>query len=158
MSKTMSEVEFLRFNDMDSEAFIDILNEDAIRAHLIDHPYFDSSSIQEWMEEKVKTDAMPGCRVRAVSIKGELAGWCGIQPDDDGFELAIVLSQKYWGFGKSIFKTIMIWAEELGHKEVLFHLLDSRRQYQSLRKISNRVLKSELLGRNFTTYYISVTK
>lgn len=154
----MSEIRFLSFNDVDPEDFLAIVNEDALRKHLIDHEKFTSSSIREWMNEKLEIESLEGCRIRAIYIDGALAGWCGIQPDDNGVELAIVISQKFWGFGISIFKTLMRWAKELGHKEILFHLLDSRPEYRALNKIATKIQKTELLGRCFTTYYIPVDK
>ena len=84
-----------------------VLNEMFLRTHLGDHPYFDLASLQLWMEDKIKLDAIEGCCVRAVYIGGVLAGWCGIQPDDKGFEIAIVISQRFWGFGIPVFKTPM---------------------------------------------------
>jgi len=152
----MSEIEFLRFNQVNPDEFMGIVNQDSLRTHLIDHPYFDETSLQTWMEEKIKTDAMHGCRIRAVYIGGVLAGWCGIQPDDNGFELAIVISKKFWGFGIPIFKRLMFWAKELGHKEILFHLLESRPEYKVLNKMSTKVHKTELSGRCFTTYHVAV--
>lgn len=152
----MSEIEFLRFNQVNPNEFMGIVNQDSLRTHLIDHPYFDETSLQTWMEEKIKTDAMHGCRIRAVYIGGVLAGWCGIQPDDNGFELAIVISKKFWGFGIPIFKRLMFWAKELGHKEILFHLLESRPEYKVLNKMSTKVHKTELSGRCFTTYHVAV--
>tara|TARA_R110002124_G_C8669062_1_gene491036 strand:- start:139 stop:603 length:465 start_codon:yes stop_codon:yes gene_type:complete len=152
----MSEIEFLYFNQVNSEDFMAVVNEDSLRTHLIDHPYFDETSLQAWMEDKINTDAIHGCRIRAVYIGGALAGWCGIQPEDNGFELAIVISKKFWGFGIPIFKTLMCWAKELGHKEILFHLLESRPEYKALNKMSTKVHKTELAGRCFTTYYVAV--
>tara|TARA_R100001460_G_C3544190_1_gene174743 strand:- start:922 stop:1386 length:465 start_codon:yes stop_codon:yes gene_type:complete len=152
----MSEIEFLRFNQVNPNEFMGIVNQDSLRTHLIDHPYFDETSLQTWMEEKISTDAMHGCRIRAVYISGVLAGWCGIQPDDNGFELAIVISQKFWGFGIPIFKRLMCWAKELGHKEILFHLLESRPEYKALNQMSTKVHKTELSGRCFTTYHVAV--
>lgn len=152
----MNEIEFLCFNQVSPEDLMVVINEDSLRTHLIDHPYFDAISTQEWMEGKIKTDAVHGCRIRVVFIDGVLAGWCGIQPDDNGFELAIIISQKFWGFGISIFKTLMFWAKELGHKEVVFHLLESRPEYKALNKVSTKVYKTELSGRTFTTYHVSV--
>jgi len=152
----MSEIEFLRFNQVNPDEFMGIVNQDSLRTHLIDHPYFDETSLQTWMEEKNKIDAMHGCRIRAVYVGGVLAGWCGIQPDDNGFELAIVISQKFWGFGIPIFKRLMFWAKELGHKEILFHLLESRPEYKVLNKMSTKVHKTELSGRCFTTYHVAV--
>jgi hypothetical protein len=152
----MSEIQFSYLDQVKSEDLIAVVNEDSLRTHLVDHPYFDAASLQVWIEGKIKLDAMNGCRIRAVYIGEVLAGWCGIQPDDKGFEIAIVISQRFWGFGIPIFKTLMCWASELGHKEVLFHLLDSRPEYKALNKMSTKVDKTELAGRCFTTYYLSV--
>lgn len=152
----MNNFEFLGFNQVNSQDLMAVVNEDALRTHLVAHPYFDAVKLHAWMKDKMNTDAMPGCRIRAVYIDGVLAGWCGIQPDDNGFELAIVISQKFWGSGITIFKTLMCWAKELGHKEVLFHLLESRPKYKALDKISTKVTKTALAGRCFTTYYITV--
>lgn len=152
----MSEIEYVTFDQVDVEDFIAIVNEEALRAHLIDHPLFDRSSLRMWMEDKIRVDAIQGCRIRAVYINGFLAGWCGIQPDKDGFELAIVISQRFWGYGISIFKSLLSWAKEAGHKEVLFHLLDSRPEYKALIKMACKIHKTKLLGRYFTTYYIPV--
>lgn len=152
----MSDIEFLRFDQVKPEDLMVVINESSLRTHLIDHPYFDVISTQEWMHDKVKTDAIQGCRIRVVFIGGLVAGWCGIQPDDNGFELAIVISQNFWGFGIPIFKTLMCWANELGHKEVLFHLLESRPEYKALNKMSTKVHRTELEGRCFTTYHVSV--
>ncbi|WP_299584809.1 N-acetyltransferase [uncultured Microbulbifer sp.] len=152
----MSEIKYLSFNDVDPEDFLAVVNEKALRKHLIDHALFDSISIRDWMEAKIKIESMSGCRVRAIYIGGMLAGWCGIQPDNNGFEFAIVISQKFWGFGRTIFKTLMCWAKELGHKEIVFHLLGSRPEYKALNRIATKVHKTELLGQWFTTYYISI--
>ncbi len=152
----MSEIAFLCFDQVVPEDMMEVINEDSLRTHLIEHPYFDIFSTQEWMNSKIKTDAAHGCRIRAVYIEGVLAGWCGIQPDDNGFELAIVISQRFWGFGISIFKTLLLWAKELGHSSVVFHLLESRPEYKALNKISTKIHKTELAGRSFTTYHVLV--
>jgi hypothetical protein len=65
------------------------------------------------MAYKLGVDARPGCRVRAIFLDGTLAGWCGIQPDDEGVELAIVLAKAGWGSGVAIFNEMMGWARSL---------------------------------------------
>lgn len=152
----MSEIEYCGFNQVKPEELLEIVNEDSLRTHLIDHPYFGANSLKAWMEDKIEIDSTIGCRVRAVYIGGELAGWCAIQPDDNGFEIAIVISQRFWGFGIKIFKMLMSWASDLGHREIVFHLLESRPEYKALNKMSTKVHKSNLAGRNFTTYHLSV--
>ncbi|BBM03020.1 GNAT family N-acetyltransferase [Microbulbifer sp. GL-2] len=152
----MNKVTYMSFNKVDSEGLLAVLNQDELRTHLVKHAYFDAASLETWMEEKITVDSLPGCRVRAVYIDDTLAGWCGIQPDDNGHELAIVISKKFWGNGPAIFKVLMSWAKDLGHKEILFHLLDSRPEYNALNKIATKVHKTELLGRCFSTYCIAV--
>lgn len=152
----MSEIEYSYLDQVNIEELRVLLNENSLRAHLIDHPYFDSKSLQSWIVEKIRVDSLKGCRVRAIHIDGVLAGWCGIQPDDDGFELAIVISQNFWGFGILIFKALINWAEALGHTEILFHLLETRPEYKALKKIATKVRKTEKFGRFFTTYHIPV--
>ncbi|WHI49670.1 N-acetyltransferase [Microbulbifer sp. MLAF003] len=154
----MNTVEFRRLNAINQKELLAVLNEDKLRMHLIDHAYFDDNSLKHWVEAKLIVDSLPGCRVRAVCIDGKIAGWCGIQPDDHGYELAIVLSQKFWGLGISLFKVLMRWANELKHKEVLFHLLDTRPDYKVLSKIASRVIKTYQLGRSFNTYFIDVRR
>lgn len=152
----MSDIEFRSFKRVDPETFLSIVNEASLRKHLIEHKPFTANSIREWVNQKLEIDALEGCCVRAIYIGGVLAGWCGIQPDDRGFELAIVLSQRYWGKGISVFKTLMRWAGELGHAEIVFHLLDSRPEYKALSRLASKVQKTQWSGRYFTTYYVPV--
>jgi len=152
----MGNIEYLSFTEIDPVDLLEVLNDDALRVHLIDHPQFNPKNILTWVEEKKRIDALQGCQVRVVIIDKVVAGWCGIQPDDDGFEIALVISKRFWGCGIPIFKTLMLWAEELGHKEVLFHLLDTRREYKALTKMATKVHHSQLLGRDFTTYHLAV--
>lgn len=152
----MDNITFVDFSHINTKDLLPIVNKDSLRKHLIDHEKFTTTSLQEWINEKLAIDACKGCRIRAIYINDNLAGWCGIQPDQKGFELAIVISQQFWGAGILIFKTLMLWAKELGHNEVLFHLLDSRPEYKSLKRMATKVHKTELLGRCFTTYTIAV--
>ncbi|WP_275909255.1 N-acetyltransferase [Aeromonas sp. 2MA4] len=136
-------MEFKPFGDVSAEDFLPLVNDETVRKHLIDHPPFDAASVRVWMDGKIRIDMLPGCRVRALVIDGALVGWCGIQPDGEGVEIAI-------------FKEMMGWARSMGHREVLFHLLDTRPAYRFLARRSTRVKKTTLSGRGFTTYYLSV--
>jgi hypothetical protein len=150
------QIQYIDFNDAPLDELLTIVNEDSLRTHLIDHPYFDKTSLAEWVDDKVQTDRLPGCRVKVIQVEGHVAGWCGIQPDERGYELAIVLGQAYWGIGISVFKEMLKWSNELGHTEVVFHLLESRPPYKALQKMSTNVEQTELLGRTFTSYTVAV--
>ncbi|MEZ6932556.1 GNAT family N-acetyltransferase [Aeromonas sp. S16(2024)] len=149
-------MKFIPFSDVSAEDFLPLVNDETLRKHLIDHPIFDVAGVRAWMDEKRRIDALPGCRVRAVLIDGALVGWCGLQPDEEGIEIAIVIARAGWGRGLAIFHEMMGWARTMGHQEVVFHLLGTRPPYRSLARRATRVKKTTLSGHSFTTYYFSV--
>ena len=156
MGKHDKPMKFIPFCEVRAEDFLPLVNDETLRKHLIDHPPFELATVRRWMEEKMAIDALPGCRVRAVLIDGRLAGWCGLQPDEEGVEIAIVIARAGWGRGLAIFNEMMGWARSMGHQEVVFHLLGTRPLYKSLARRATRVTKRTLSGNPFTTYYFSV--
>lgn len=153
----MDKIQYINFDDIDVADLILLLNEERLRDHLVLHPVFDSNNINEWVKNKVECNSLSGCRTRVIVVENKLAGWCGIQKDNDDYEIAIVLSESYWGNGSSVFKELLSWAKKLGHQEVVIHLLETRPEYNFLKRISTKVKKTQMLSRNFTTYYIPVT-
>jgi len=149
-------MKFIPLGEVRAEDFLPLVNDETLRKHLIDHPSFELGTVRRWMEEKMAIDALPGCRVRAVLIDGALVGWCGLQPDEEGIEIAIVIARAGWGRGLAIFNEMMGWARSMSHQEVVFHLLDTRPLYKSLARRATRVTKTTLSGHPFTTYYFSV--
>lgn len=133
-----------------------LLNTHKLRAHLIEHALFDEHTAKDWIESKIKVDSTQGCKVRAIVIDKQLAGWCGIQLEDGKYEIAIVIDENFWGMGRKIFSDMMAWAKALGHKTVYIHFLQTRPQYKFLQKISRNTYESELLGNKFTTYELAV--
>jgi len=152
----MTKIHYIKFEDINPDDFIVTLNEHRVRDHLVLHPVFDSSNIREWVKDKIECNASAKCRIRVISVENKLVGWCGIQQDDANYEIAIVLSSSCWGIGPSIFKELLTWAKELGHQEVVIHLLETRPEYKFLKRISTKVNKTKMLNRDFTTYHIAV--
>ena len=126
----MSKPKYEKINDINPDDFISVLNDEKIRNHLVAHDFFDSVTIREWVKEKTKHDNMSGCRIRAIIVDSKLAGWCGIQKDNENYEIAMVISKKYWGLGTLVFRDLRSWAKELGHNEVTVHLLETRPEYR----------------------------
>ena len=149
-------LEYVTFDEIEPTDFLVLLNKRTTREHLIDHKRFDSDKVKEWMQGKIDVDSSQGCRVRAITVEKQLAGWCGIQLEGGKYEIAVVLDDSYWGLGRSVFREIMIWAKELGHTTIFIHFLHTRPEYKFLRKISKNVYESELLGSTFTTYELEV--
>ena len=152
----MNSIVYVKLNKVNPIELIPLLNKHKIREHLIEHELFDDSTAKDWLENKIKVDSSQGCKVRGIIIDKQLAGWCGIQLEDKKYEMVIVIDEDYWGLGRKIFRDIMSWAKELGHKTIYIHLLHTRPEYKYLRKISKNVYESELLGSKFTTYELAV--
>ena len=155
-ANTMPNIRYEKMSDVNPDDFIPVLNAEEIRNHLVSHDLFDSVTICEWVKEKTKCGDTPGCRVRAIIVDNKLAGWCGIQKDNENYEIAMVISKSHWGIGTSVFQDLKSWAKELGHNEVTIHLLETRPEYRFLTKASTKSYKSKLLGRNFITYHVPI--
>lgn len=156
MTESTNAIDYLEFDDEFADDFVIVLNRQKIREHLIEHAHFDKHSIKEWMQSKQAMDAKTGCRIRALRHHHKLVGWCGIQLAEDQYEIAIVLDPSVWGIGLKVFNEVMKWAKEFGHKEVIIHLLHTRREYAHLKKIAKKVYYTELSGNQFTTYQLAV--
>lgn len=149
-------IKYVKFYEIEPADFLTLLNKQKIREHLIQHDLFNDGSINCWIKAKLEVDSKPGCRIRAILFNNQLVGWCGIQFEEGNYEMAIIIDDSLWGAGRSIYNDIMCWAQDLGHSEIRIHLLDSRREYKFLRKIAKNVYKSQIFGREFTTYQLLV--
>lgn len=151
----MSDLRFVTLDHFAADAWMTLLNQDRVRAHLMAHPRFDPANIQQWLQAKIRLDTQPGCRVRAVMLDDRLAGWCGVQAEGDHYELAAVIDPACWGIGRTVLRQLLVWAGELGHREVALHLLQTRRRYRYLERLAHRVEVNHLLGDDFTTYWLA---
>ena len=153
----MKDLKYVEFTQVVPDQFLDLLNGQRVREHLIQHDPFDAISVKPWMEDKIAMNSCEGCKVRVIFDENTLIGWCGIQLEDKKFEIAIVIDDRHWGVGITVFKEIMRWAKEIGHDTIYIHLLKTRPEYRFLRKISNKVFETEHFGRKFLTYQLSVS-
>jgi len=149
-------ITYVKFDEIDLHKFLPLLNSQKIRKHLIEHDLFTVDTLTAWMGSKVDVDATAGCRVRGILCDGDLAGWCGIQFEDEKYELAIIIDDKFWGLGKKVYKDLMSWAKDLGHTEVCINFLHTRPDYKFLNKIAGTVSETELMGSKFTRYELAV--
>jgi len=152
----MDNIEYVSIKDVASEDVVALMNHPKVKAHLIDYDDYNNVSAQAWIQEKIKVDAQPGCRVRGILRDGRLLGWCGIQLEEQRHELAIVIGEEAWGIGKIIFKDMIGWGKEMNLEYVYVHLLETRPEYKFLKKIATSVTRSRLYGRKFTTYQLLV--
>ncbi|KKD00421.1 hypothetical protein KY46_07205 [Photobacterium halotolerans] len=152
----MRNLQYVPLDEIESDKFIPILNKASTRKHLMTHDAFDSDLAKKWIRDKLDIDALEGCIVRAITVDDELVGWCGIQLSELGHEIAIVIDDRSWGIGKRVFRSLISWADDFGHEVVYIHLLHTRPEYEFLRKLSQSVFPTVMLGDRFTTYELNV--
>lgn len=147
----MNKVEYTCLQDLDRSELLSILNKDKVRKHLVSHNKFNEESLENWVSDKVAVDLTKGCKVRGIRVDGLVAGWCGIQFENESYELAIVLGEEHWGVGIGVFKDMMVWASELGHSHVVLHLFNTRPEYKFLLRMASRVYESTMFGQKYTS-------
>ncbi|MEI8593180.1 GNAT family N-acetyltransferase [Photobacterium sp. Hal280] len=152
----MRNLQYVSLDEIESDKFIPILNKASTRKHLISHDKFDAELAEKWVSDKLDIDDLEGCIVRAITLDDELVGWCGIQLSELGYEIAIVVDDRSWGIGKMVFRSLISWAHDFGHEVVYIHLLHTRPEYVFLRKLSQSVFQTEMIGNKFTTYELNV--
>lgn len=152
----MTKIEYTNLQDLDQGELLSILNKDKIREHLVLHEQFNEMSLAEWVSNKLSVDSAEGCKVRGIRLNGAVAGWFGIQFENESYELAVVLNEAYWGIGITVFKDMMVWASEMGHRLVVLHLFNTRPEYKFLTKMASRVYESTMFGQKYTSYELRV--
>ncbi|WP_438464180.1 N-acetyltransferase [Marinomonas sp. PE14-40] len=149
-------IEYIKFDDIDQEAFLPLVNSQRVREHLMEHALFTLETLTQWMATKRALDNEVGCKARGILCDGELAGWCAIQYEESQYEIAIIIDDRHWGLGKNVFKDMMGWAREFKHEYVYIHFLHTRPEYRFLKKIAKSVQETELYGNKFISYQLAV--
>ncbi|KTD62160.1 GNAT family N-acetyltransferase [Legionella spiritensis] len=103
-----------RLKLVDKNLIIELLNNPIVQRHMpLSSQGFDEKQYNTFIASKEDIWEKHGFGPWAYFIDGNFAGWGGIQPDEENFELALVLSPAYWGYGKKIYKDMI---EEAFHK------------------------------------------
>ena len=152
----MTNIEYIQLQNINRTELLAVLNKERIREHLVSHELFDEQKLDSWIEQKSMVDSSKGCRVRGIIVDNSVAGWGGIQFENGAYEIAIVLDERYWGIGRAVFKDLIAWAAELGHKVVVLHLFNTRPEYKFLKKMSLRVYESTMFGQKYKSYELGV--
>lgn len=150
-------IKYKELNKVKKLEFIELLNKQSIRKHLINHPNFNRKMFDKWLDEKIAMNNISGCKLRAIYSNDTLAGWCGIQYENKKYEIAIILDDKFWGIGKTIiFKKLINWAKELGHQTICINFFHTRKKYKFLEKIALNKYETTLFGEKFITYELDL--
>ena len=101
-------IEKRRLKTVDNYLIIQLLNDPLIKRHMpLSVDKFDEEHYVRFIEAKEAIWEKFGFGPWAFFIDESFAGWGGIQPDGDDFELALVLSPRHWGYGRHLYKALI---------------------------------------------------
>lgn len=101
-------IEKKKLQSVNKELIIALFNDPLVKRHMPLSPVdFDDIQYQQFISGKESIWKEFGFGPYAYFIKGEFIGWGGIQPDEGDYELALVLSPAYWGYGKQLYHDLV---------------------------------------------------
>lgn len=121
-------IEKRKLKDVDKNLIIQLLNNPLVKRHMpLSVKNFDEKQYIDFIEAKESIWKNFGFGPWAYFINDKFVGWGGIQPDEDDFELALVLSPDSWGYGRHLYNDLIQEAfSELNLKSVTILFPPSR--------------------------------
>jgi hypothetical protein len=117
---------FARLTDIPADELLRVLNDPRLARHMPLWGEFTASSVVEWAAAKTADYDATGLGPRAVMVDGVFTGWAGIQSEDYGPDLAVVLSPDAWGIGTEVTRALLAEADARAVPEVFIALPPSR--------------------------------
>ncbi|MBL1420775.1 MAG: GNAT family N-acetyltransferase [Alphaproteobacteria bacterium] len=103
----MNEIEFVALSEIDEAAIIELMNNDEVGKLLpLLQGGFSAADCKAFVNAKTQLWEEHGFGPWAFVIKGEFAGWGGIQPEQGEADFALVLHPDFWGWGRKIFNKV----------------------------------------------------
>lgn len=151
----VSDIEFLDLDKPSHEQWLELLNNKRIKKHMpLAENTVDLNWVLGWLRHKKELSAKSLFPIYSIWINSGFAGWAGIQPDDDDFELSIVLKPEYWGYGRNITKRLVDeFLSKETKRDLLVYLPISRGVEKIAAKLQlEKLEKFELLGKEFMKF------
>lgn len=152
------DIEKQPLSSVDKKLIIELFNDPLVKRHMpLASEHFNELHYQEFIKAKEKIWQEHGFGPQAYFVDGQFIGWAGIQPDDKDFELALVLSPKFWGYGRYIYHELIKQAfETLNLKSVTILFPPSRTRIKWIFKAGFVEEESvEIEGKTFIRYRLS---
>ncbi|MFD2205798.1 GNAT family N-acetyltransferase [Kiloniella antarctica] len=104
----MDEIVFVHLYEVHEQELIDLMNNEMVGKQMpLLSGGFSSENCQNFLKAKKKIWDEHGYGPWAFLIKGEFAGWGGLQPEHGDADFALVLHPKFWGWGRKIFEKVI---------------------------------------------------
>lgn len=101
-------IEKKKLNLVDKDLIIKLLNDPQVKHHMpLSADCFDEKHYNDFIAAKEAIWEEFGFGPSAYFVNNEFIGWGGIQPYEEDFELALVLSPAYWGHGRQLYDDLI---------------------------------------------------
>ena len=103
----MDGIKFVHLSKIKEQQLIDLMNNAQVGEQMpLLANGFSIENCQVFLKDKKKLWDEYGYGPWAFLIKGEFAGWGGLQPEQGEADFGLVLHPKYWGWGRKIFNVV----------------------------------------------------
>ncbi len=103
----MDEIRFVHLSEVNQQQIIDLMNNELVGKQLpLLASGFSAENCRAFLNAKKQLWGQYGYGPWAFLIKGEFAGWGGLQPENGDADFALVLHPRFWGWGRRIFNKI----------------------------------------------------
>lgn len=156
-----AEIVFTRLPQVDAADLIALMNDARVRRHLpLARGVFGPAECEQFVEIKERVWAEHGYGPWAFVIRGELAGWGGLQPEGEDIDLGLVLRPKFWGWGPALYARLAAAAfEELHAASITILLPTSRVHISGVLRLGFRLDgEIDVAGERFFRYRQTATK
>jgi ribosomal-protein-alanine N-acetyltransferase len=110
--------------------------------------------LRDWVAGKEAITREHGFGPQAILLDGELGGWGGIEPDEAGASISLVLSPAFWGHGRQILDVLLEEAfGRLALPYVLVEFPPTRTKVRGLLRLGFREVGGRTIeGERFVVY------
>ncbi len=107
----MDEIKLVHLFEIKEAEIIALMNNEMVRKQMpLLKEKFSTHECRAFLQAKQELWDKHGYGPWAFRIKGEFAGWGGLQPENGQADFALVLHPKFWGWGRKIFMKVRDWA------------------------------------------------
>jgi len=100
----MSDIKFIHLSEITEEKIIELMNNEMVGKQLpLLAEGFSPEICRVFLKAKQRLWDEHGYGPWAFLIRGEFAGWGGLQPEHGDADFALILHPKFWGWGRKIF-------------------------------------------------------
>lgn len=135
------EIVFTRLPQVEAADLIALMNDPRVRRHLpLARGVFGPAECERFVQAKERIWAEHGYGPWAFVIRGEFAGWGGLQPEGDDIDLGLVLRPKFWGWGPTLYARLAAAAfDDLRAVSIIILLPPSRVHVSGLLRLGLRL-------------------